>query len=430
MICGIILPVKHRRNKELFILNSSFSIFHSLLSLIFGNIRIFSYLIRIHLSFMNINVLIAPNAFKHALSAKDAAKAIQAGFEEAEWEGTLRSFPIGDGGTGTGSLLAAALDATMIKTPVENLSGMIEFVEWGWCAQQELAIIDLSAANGLHKITGSQRNPLHFTTYGTGQLIKAALQKKAKEILLCVGGSATIDGGIGIAQALGVKFIDHRGNEISTPADLIHLAEIDKSGADKQLPNCLLKVLCDVSTTFLGTENAIEIYGPQKGADADMQNLLIRSFKKYDSLLEYYGYGSIATLEMGGAAGGVAAGMKTLFNAELVNGFETFYTYTGLDKLMPDFQILITGEGKLDNQTLEGKGPYAIAQKAQHFNIKTIVVAGVIDADFNIDNSPFYSTYDIISNFKNASDFSQTPQFLTELGKRIANDLKDLLWKH
>jgi glycerate kinase len=379
---------------------------------------------------MNTNVLIAPNAFKHSLSAPEAAKAIQLGFEQAEWKGLLRSFPIGDGGTGTGSLLAAALKATLIKTPVENLLGVIELVEWGWCAEQELAIIDLSAANGLHKITDEQKDPLHLTTYGTGQLIKAALQKKAKEILLCVGGSATIDGGIGIAQALGVKFIDHRGNEISTPVDLIHLAEIDKSGADKQLQNCSLKVLCDVNTTFLGAQNAIEVYGPQKGADTGMQNLLIRSFKKYNSLLEYYGYESIAGIEKGGAAGGVAAGMKTLFNAQLVDGFETFYTYTGLDKQMPEFQILITGEGKLDNQTLEGKGPYAIARKAQHFNIKTVVVAGVIQEDFNIDNSPFYSAYDIISNFKNGNDFSQTPHFLTELAKRIANDLKDHLWKH
>lgn len=379
---------------------------------------------------MKKNILIAPNAFKHSLNARDVSNAIKKGFQAVQWNGDLTCFPIGDGGTGTGELLIEALQADRIKTPVENLLGVIELIEWGWCDDSQLAIIDLASVNGIDKITAEQRDPLRFNTYGTGQLLKTALEKGAKKILLCIGGSATIDGGIGIAQALGVKFIDHKGMEISQPKDLIHLSEIDITNKNKLLQQCRIKVLCDVNTYFIDEENAIQLYGPQKGATAEIQHQLLKAFKRYNQILKYSGFGSLNELMMSGAAGGVAGGLNLLFKTELLNGFEVFYEAVQLESVLPQYQILITGEGKLDQQTLEGKGPFAIAEKARNFNIHTIAIAGKIEDGFEIVNTPFDEVYDIISKFNDPIDFSQTASHLTALSTEIAIDLKDRLWKH
>lgn len=375
---------------------------------------------------MKNNVLIAPNAYKHSLSAIDAAQAIKEGFESVDWEGDLCCLPIGDGGTGTGEILMLALNAKIIKTPVENLLGRVQMVSWGWVEDTRTAIIDLASVNGIDKISDEERDPLHFTTYGTGQLIKAAIEHQAKEILLCVGGSATIDGGIGVAQALGIKFTDHKGSEILYPKDLIHLAEIDFSNVYKPVKNCTIKVLCDVQNPLLGESNAIEMYGPQKGADKNIQDQLMRALKKFNQVLEKNQLGKLEELAMGGAAGGIAGGLHVLFNAELLNGFEVVYEYLGIQDLFSNYGILITGEGKLDAQSLQGKAPYAIATKAKEFNLFTIVIAGGIEEGFEELAHPF----DRIEKIKGEVDFKNTAANLKAWASNIAIELKDRLWKH
>jgi glycerate kinase len=258
-----------------------------------------------------------------------------------------------------------------LKRKISSSFGLIE--------DGKTAVIEMASASGLHLLQKNELHPLQASSFGTGELIKAALNKKVSRIFLCVGGSATIDGGAGLLQALGFRFLDKHKKELNNlPESLAELDTIDSSGINERIMHCRLSVLCDVENVLLGKEGAAEIFGPQKGASpADVKKLEASLSKLRDAILQQTGK-NISRIKHGGAAGGVAAGLFALLNAELVNGIDQFLLLTGFDKVLEKADLLITGEGSIDDQTLQGKGAFGVAKKAKEKGIPVIGLAGKV----------------------------------------------------
>ena len=377
------------------------------------------------------HILIAPNAFKNSLDATNVAEAIGEGLLQSDLECTVEYFPIGDGGDGTAALIVQKNIGTSINVEVQDPLGRKISSSFGLIGEARTAVIELADASGIRLLQSTERNPLHATTYGTGELIKHVLNRNVRKIIMCIGGSATVDGGIGILQALGVQFLDNK-NEIlkGLPESLIHLSTIDLSKLDRRILNCEFIILCDVENKLLGDNGAAKIFGPQKGASPeDVEKLDIALTRLRDITLKETGK-DIATIQHGGAAGGVAAGLAAFCNAKLVNGINYFLDITSFDKALKTADIVITGEGSIDDQTLEGKGPYGVAIKAKEKNIPVIGVAGKIslasggqlpkyfDLLLSINNEPF----EIEAALKN------TKENLVKTGKAIGDLL--MTWPH
>ncbi len=323
------------------------------------------------------HILIAPNAFKNSLSAPEVARAIQDGLLASRLSCTTECFPVGDGGDGTGMLLSEHLHATEIQATVHDPMGRVIDSSFGLTTDGNTAIIEMADASGLRLIP--ERDPMHASTIGTGELIRAALDRGAREILLSIGGSATVDGGAGILYALGMRYFDTSGTMLlPIPLNLVHLDHIDLSGLDPRVARTTFTVLCDVDNPLLGPEGAAPVYAPQKGAGPGDVRILSGFLQTWrDEALRATGK-DMASVTGGGAAGGVAAGLFVFLNARLQPGAEYFLQATGFDAALSKADLVITGEGSLDAQTLRGKAPYAVACAARALKIPVIGLGGRI----------------------------------------------------
>jgi len=348
------------------------------------------------------HILIAPNAFKNSLDALTVAEAIGKGLHESKLNCSFEYFPIGDGGDGTAGLIVQKRNGTNIMLEVHDALGRKINAPFGLMDKGNTAVIELADASGIRLLQPLDLDPLHATTYGTGELIQQALDKGVNRIIIGIGGSATVDGGTGILEALGIRFLNNR-NEIlkGLPENLVHLAAIDLSGLDKRILNCELIILCDVKNKLLGETGASKIFGPQKGASVEDVEKLENALAKFRDIALRETGTDMAVIQHGGAAGGVAAGLAVFCNAKLVNGIDYFLTITEFDKALQKADLVITGEGSIDAQTLEGKGPYGVAAKAKEKNIPVIGIAGRVplttgtqlekyfDVLLAINNEPF-----------------------------------------
>lgn len=324
-------------------------------------------------------ILIAPNAFKNSLSATEAAHAIRKGLEQSKLPCTCTCFPIGDGGDGTARLLLEKEGAQIINTVVHDPLGRKINTSFGLVDGGSTAVIELADASGLRLLQAAEYAPLRASTYGTGELIKQALENGARKIIIGIGGSATVDGGVGILQALGVRFLDSNREPLNDiPGSLTGLEFVDTSALDKRMLNTELIVLCDVENTLLGDSGAAAVFAPQKGASPEAVKKLEASLGRLrDIALKQTGK-DMAAIPRGGASGGVAAGLGVFLNARLVNGIEYFLDLTRFDEALEKTGLLITGEGSIDLQTLQGKAPFGVARRAKKKNIPVIGMAGRI----------------------------------------------------
>jgi glycerate kinase len=328
------------------------------------------------------HILIAPNAFKNSLAAGKVAEAIGNGLRRSKLSCTITSFPVADGGDGTAALLVEHLQGRWIPSMVHDPLGKKISSSYGLANNDQLAIIELADASGLRLLTKEEYDPLRATTFGTGELISHALDKKVDQIILCIGGSATVDGGAGILHALGVKFFDEKGKELDgSPASLLTLSVIDTTQLDRRLQNIKLDILCDVENFLLGPAGAPAVFGPQKGATPESVKLLDTSLAKFRDIALLKTGKDMGTIKHGGASGGVAAGLYAFLNASLVNGIDHFLQVTGFEKELAKAHIVITGEGSIDAQTLQGKGPFGVAKKAKEHAVTVIGMAGKITTD-------------------------------------------------
>lgn len=325
------------------------------------------------------HLLLAPNAFKNSLDAADAAAAMQEGFQQSKLNCTCECFPVGDGGDGTGELIILHCKGETLTTEVHDPLGRKIKAGFGLIDDGKTAVIEMANASGLRLLKPDEYDPLQSNCFGTGELIRQALDKGVNKIILCIGGSATVDGGTGILRALGVRFSDANGNELNNlPQTLNELSSIDVSGLDKRILNCRLVILCDVENVLLGKDGAANTFGPQKGASlSDIIKLEAGLTKLRDVVLQQTGK-DMAQLKHGGAAGGVAATLAVLLHAEPANGIEQFLLLTQFEKALNKADLVITGEGSIDLQTLQGKGPFGVAKMAKQKNIPVIGLAGKI----------------------------------------------------
>jgi glycerate 2-kinase len=324
------------------------------------------------------HILVAPNAFKNSLDASEAATAIIEGLKKSGLECTTAFFPIADGGDGTGSLLIEKLKGKTLQSTVHGPLGNKIDANYGWL-EDDTAIIELANASGLRLLNPADYDPLHATTAGTGELIAKAISKNARAIICCIGGSATVDGGTGMLEALGIKFLDAEGNELKElPNSLSRLADIIIPPSIGQMAERKFIVLCDVENRLLGEEGSAAVFGPQKGASpAQVIQLEACLSNLRDVVLRKTGK-DMASIVHGGAAGGIAAAFHTFLNAELVKGIDYFLNLTHFNAELKKADLVITGEGSLDQQTLQGKGPMGVVTMAKPYSIPVIGMAGIV----------------------------------------------------
>lgn len=325
------------------------------------------------------HILIAPNAFKHSLTANETADAIQEGLKRSGLNFTSECFPIADGGDGTGHLIVEKCGGVWHEYEVHDPLGRLIKASLGITDQGKTAVIEMADASGIRLLNPEERSPLMASSFGTGQLIRFALDRQVEKIIIGLGGSATVDGGIGILSALGMKFRDADGLEVAAlPINMSRFRQIDSSAFDERVLKCQITVLCDVDNLLLGEQGSAAVFGPQKGASpADVKLLDLALSNLSDLAFKSTGI-KMNEIIHGGAAGGIAATLRTFLNADLVNGGEHFLQITGFKESLINASLLITGEGSLDEQTLQGKGPFAVAKYAKEKGIPVIGLAGKV----------------------------------------------------
>jgi glycerate kinase len=302
--------------------------------------------------------VLAPDSFKESMTAKSAALAMKKGIKKVFPDAECVIVPMADGGEGTVESLVSFSNGEMIKTEVIAPLGNKVIAEYGLLGEGQTAVIEMASASGLGLIKLEDRNPLLATTYGTGQLIKDALDKGVSRFLIGIGGSATNDGGMGMLQALGVSFKDRNGNELPFGGGALdQLHSIDMSGLDERLKTAQIDVACDVNNPLVGENGASAIFGPQKGASPEMVNMLDRNLAHFAEVIKIQLGQDIAHIEGAGAAGGLGAGLLAFLHARLKKGIDLVIEYTGLEEKVKGANFCFTGEGSIDGQTLFGKTP-------------------------------------------------------------------------
>lgn len=328
-------------------------------------------------------ILIASDSFKGAASALEVCNAIENGIKQVCPEVETIKIPMADGGEGTVESLIAATKGRLITKVVTNPLGGKVKAKFGILGDNKTAVIEMAEASGLPLVPPEKRNPLKTTTYGTGELIKYALGKGAKRFIIGIGGSATVDGGAGMAQALGAKLVDKRDKEIGFGGgSLLKLFKIDISSMDKRIKACDFEVACDVRNPLCGTKGAAYVYGPQKGATKTQVSILDRALSHFASIVHRDTGIKVDTLPGAGAAGGLGAGLVAFLGARLKSGIELVINVSGIEHYIQDVDLVITGEGKIDGQTIFGKTPIGVARLAKKYGKPVIGICGMVDEGY------------------------------------------------
>ena len=327
-------------------------------------------------------ILIAPDSFKGSLSASKVADAMGKGVKKVIPQVQLTHLPLSDGGEGLVDSLVGASEGEVIQQEVTGPLGKPVSSFWGLMGDKKTAVIEMAAASGLPLVPQAERNPMLTTTYGTGELILAALNRGCSKLIIGIGGSATNDGGSGMAQALGASLSDEMGKELPYGGGhLSRLVKIDLSGMDPRLRKIQVLVACDVTNPLTGAEGASHVYGPQKGATRSMAEELDRGLKHYAKIIARDLGIEVDNVPGSGAAGGLGAGIMAFLGGELTPGIELVMNALGLTRELKDCSLVLTGEGKLDAQSIFGKVPVGVARKAKKEGVPVVVLAGGVGDD-------------------------------------------------
>ena len=322
-------------------------------------------------------VVIAPDSYKGCLSALEVAKAMERGVLSVFPSAEVRKIPIADGGEGTVAALVTATNGQLRQTEVTDPLGNKIIAHWGVLGDGRTAVIEMAAASGLPLVPKEKRDPRVTTTYGTGELIKAALAEGLAKIIIGIGGSATNDGGTGMARALGVRFLDAAGQEVAAGGgSLAEICQIDATGLDPRLKNTEIVVACDVDNPLCGTRGASAVFGPQKGATPEMVQQLDAGLAKYASCARQATGRDVAEKAGAGAAGGLGAGLMFFTPAQLKPGVEIVLDAVGFSDIVRDADFVITGEGRTDFQTAFGKAPVGVAKVAKTHGAPVFCISG------------------------------------------------------
>lgn len=328
-------------------------------------------------------IVVAPDSFKGSASAVAVAKAMEQGVLAVFPKAKVIQVPIADGGEGTIEAFIVATGGQIITENVLGPLGNPIEAHWGILGDGETAVIEMAAASGLPLVPQEKRNPRITTTFGTGELIKAALDRGIRKLIIGIGGSATNDGGMGMACALGVRFLDAVGNSLpSGGAALQQLVTIDVSQIDVRLAETAIVVACDVDNPLCGPRGASAIYGPQKGATREMIAELDAALAKFAAIAKSTTGKDVAEYPGAGAAGGLGAGLLLFTNAQLLPGVDIVLEAVRFADIAKDADLIITGEGRTDFQTACGKAPVGVSRIAKQYNIPTFCVSGSLGKQY------------------------------------------------
>ena len=327
-------------------------------------------------------VLICSDSFKHSMGAMEVCHSLAEGLEAERDDLHLTLLPLADGGEGTVQALVDATGGKMIQTQVHDPLMRIIPATYGLLGKGQTAVIEMAAASGIEKLAENERNPLLTTSYGTGELIRAALDQGCRKILLGIGGSATIDGGAGLLHALGARFFDQNQEPILPTGEKLHyIRHIDTSTLDHRLKKTDISVAGDVDNPLTGPHGAAYVYGPQKGARPGDLKMLDQNLEAYAHLLQKYTSHNLLSISGAGAAGGLAVSLLAFSLATLENGFNLVAHELNLEKVIQQNDLIITGEGKIDEQTHYGKTPFGVARLANKHNKPVVAVAGSLETN-------------------------------------------------
>jgi glycerate kinase len=324
-----------------------------------------------------VKVVVAPDSYKGSLSAVAVADAIERGVRAVFPDAEVVKVPIADGGEGTVEALVVATGGRAVETEVHGPLGEPVRARWGVLGDGATAVIEMAAASGLPLVPPDRRDPRVTTTRGTGELVRAALDAGLRRIVLGIGGSATNDGGAGMARALGIRFLDDGGRDLPEGgAALARLARIDLSGVDRRARDADLLVACDVDNPLTGPRGASAVYGPQKGATPAMVQELDAALGRFAAVARAATGRDVERVPGAGAAGGLGAGLLFFTPARLRPGVEIVLETTGFDARVRDADLVVTGEGRTDFQTAMGKAPVGVAAAAKRHGVPVICLAG------------------------------------------------------
>ena len=330
-------------------------------------------------------IVLAPDSFKESITAKEVCEAMERGIRKANSQIRCIHVPMADGGEGTMQSLVDATGGRVYSKEVVGPLGNNVVAEYGILGNGEIGVIEMASASGIHLVDSEKRNPLITTTFGTGQLIKACLDKGVKKLLIGIGGSATNDGGAGFIQALGGRLLDENGDDLSYGGGaLAKLHTIDLSNLDERLKYVSVEVACDVNNPLCGKEGASYVFGPQKGATREMIEILDQNLSHYAEVIKEQLGKDVISKAGAGAAGGLGAGLMAFLDVKLKSGIEMVIEYANLEEKVRDADMVWTGEGSIDFQTQYGKTPLGVAMIAKKYNKPVIALAGRVGNDIDV----------------------------------------------
>lgn len=369
-------------------------------------------------------ILIAPDSFKGSVSAKEAAQAMKKGVHKVQPNADIHMVPMADGGEGTMIGLVEATGGTIHEVGVQDPFGRYRIGQYGVTGDGQTAIIELASASGLHTLTTEERDPKSASTYGSGQLVRDALKQGLRSFIICLGGSATNDAGSGLLKALGFQFLDAEGNELDPGGlQLKNLASIRTANVDQRVKQSSFQVACDVNNPFVGSNGASAVFGPQKGANQEIVEQLDGALKNFADVIEKQTNQLIHQMPGAGAAGGTAGGLLALFDAELKPGIKLVIETLQFERLFQHhhFDLLLTGEGKIDGQTASGKVVAGLAEQAKAYRVPTVALAGAVEGDL----APLYqkgltTAFSIIDRPMTLEEaIANSPLFIEQQTERI-----------
>ena len=330
-------------------------------------------------------IVLAPDSFKESMTAKEVCEAMERGIRKANSQIRCIHVPMADGGEGTMQSLVDATGGRVYSKEVVGPLGNNVVAEYGILGNGEIGVIEMASASGIHLVDSEKRNPLITTTFGTGQLIKACLDKGVKKLLIGIGGSATNDGGAGFIQALGGRLLDENGDDLSYGGGaLAKLHTIDLSNLDERLKYVSVEVACDVNNPLCGKDGASYVFGPQKGATREMIEILDQNLSHYAEVIKEQLGKDVISKAGAGAAGGLGAGLMAFLDVKLKSGIEMVIEYANLEEKVRDADMVWTGEGSIDFQTQYGKTPLGVAMIAKKYNKPVIALAGRVGNDIDV----------------------------------------------
>lgn len=329
--------------------------------------------------------VLAPDSFKESMTAREAGLAMERGIKKIFPEAICTLIPMADGGEGTVQSLIDAMNGELVYTRVTNPLGRLIEAPYGFIEDKKMAIIEMASASGIQLIRPEERNPLVTTSYGTGEVIKDALDRGAKRFIIGLGGSATNDGGAGLLQALGARFLDKNGLELAYGGGALkELHHIDLSHFDKRITDAYFEIASDVTNPLIGEKGASRIFGPQKGATEVMAAQLDEALAHYAAIVKETTGKDVAMTEGAGAAGGLGAAFLAFFPSNMQRGVDIVLKLTEFADKLEGADYVFTGEGSIDGQTVFGKTPYGVAKAAQARNIPVIGFAGRVEREAEV----------------------------------------------